>query len=203
MIKDKNIDWKWRYLLIPAAAIVNQQAETAGVPTGLGTGGMVMSAINSKLAWGGLEIDAEGNDATGDEIQFWTAVPRDMDCLHPLRIRVYWSTSSSTTTEIMEFIALYVKHTPNSTALIDGTTALDTVIPIDYTVAAYTLQVTDWGIVNGNAFDNGDFIAWEIRVGAQTTITLSSDHIIAVEFAYTPKMTAGPGRAFPAVNPGY
>lgn len=204
MIKDRNVIWRQKKLSIYAAELLNRSAETAGVPTGLGTGGVVMAQINSLSALSGIQIDAAGADATGDEIHWWMTVPYDMDIRHPLRLRVLWTSGSSTAADDVAFVAMYTPIVIHDTAIVAAATALNTVIPSDLVTGAWDLQATGWGIANGSLFAEGGAITWEIRCSV-ADVDLSGEKlfVLGVEFMYTPQRMHGPGNSKEAINPNF
>lgn len=201
MLRDRHIDWRMRTLFFYAAHLLGvlPEDETSKVRTGLGTGTPVLSQINSKLSWSGIQIDAVGADNTGDEIQFWMPLPADMDIKHPLYIRIHWTSGSSTTSDAVDFAAKYRTINRHDDALDDAATAFSTDVPSDNVTGAWDYQVTGWGKIDGETFVEGDVAAFEIRA-ASADVDLSAEKlfVLGVEFAYTPKLTRGGGRAFEA-----
>ena len=191
-----------------AYELIAQQPENTSSKyrAGLGTGAPVLATCNSLSALGGLQIDAAGADGAGDEIHWMMPVPYDMDTKHPLKIRVILTSGSSTVADDVAFVAIYTAIVPHSTTIVTAATALDTLIPSDLVTGAFQYQLTGWGVVEGSKFTAGGTITWEIRCSV-ADVDLSGEllYVLGVEFAYTPKLTGGPGHgpSRPAFDPGY
>ncbi|MBW2307493.1 MAG: hypothetical protein JRG73_11215 [Deltaproteobacteria bacterium] len=201
MLQDRHMDWRVRSLFFYATHLLGMLPEdgTSKVRTGLGTGAPVLARINSKLSWCGIQIDAAGADGVGDEIQFWMPLPADMDTKHPLYLRVHWTSGSSTTTDEVSFAAKYRVINRHDDALDDAATAFSTDVPPDSVTGAWDYQVTGWGEIDAGTFIEGDVAAFEIRA-ASADVDLGTEKlfVLGIEFAYTPRMTRGGGRAFEA-----
>ena len=143
-------------------------------------------------------------DDAGDMVNCSIPVPRDLNPLHPIGIRVVYGTGSATAADSVEWIVLYDVLT-EGTALAIGSTVLDTVIGAE-TISGVTdaLEFSGRGVINGGAVsrtvneNNVSFFSFLVECQALTVITEDVIYF-GLQMDYVPKRSQGPERT---QNPG-
>jgi len=184
MIKDKNIAWRRKRVLIKLSDMLGI---TANRLASLGAGDAVFQEVDAAVQLAGLAAAA-----AGDEIFDLWPLPWDMDRTHPLRFR-YWFSHSTTDADEPVFKTFY-KGIGKQIALTAANSSPDETVTHDaHTVStsADALEITEWAeSVSDTLIASTDFallLACEIdNLGSAGANEIS---IFALEIEYTLKAT--------------
>lgn len=197
MIKhDKEILWRPGRMFIPVASFNGWTYEATGAAGVKSAGAGTPSATNLQFT----EIGSTGIvgmlfEAAGNSIMHTTLLPYDYDRTKRLYVRVHWSSGSTDTADTIDWLIQYTAIVPNTTAIINPATALDTVIAQD-TVPVATANIwcaTDWGIITADKFaDNVEAVTFEVEMDAFSAGLSEAKHLLGLELMYTPKRLQGP-----------
>jgi hypothetical protein len=197
MIRDFNIEWLEQRVYIPAwnfqtFAIVGPSggATDLGGANGAGAGAPVMTEIGATGITGG-EIGANGDMFS----TLWC--PSDVDITKQIRARVWWTQTSTTTTDTIDWIVTYTPIIAETTVLVDPVTALSTAITLADASSgvAARVQATAFGVLNRNTLaDTVDLLALRVEADAIGTFSANEPLFLGLELRYTPRRTAGPRR---------
>jgi hypothetical protein len=152
-------------------------------PASVGAGAPVFAEI-STFGISGVTMTA------GDVVAHMMAIPGHWDKDHPSRIRVVYSTASTTAADKHDWIVLYTGITPEVTELIAPATALDTAIALDDldSGTAHTIQASAWGVWNaGTLTAANEFLSFSVELDATDAAEVIS--LYGVQLEFTPKMT--------------
>lgn len=197
MIRDFNIEWLEKRVFIPAwtfqtFAIVGPSggATDTGGAQGAGAGNPVMTEIGTTGIVGG-EIAAAGDKFA----TIW--MPGDLDITKQLRARVWWTQTSTTATDTVDWLVTYTPLVAETTVLVDPVTALSTAITLADASSgvANTVQATSFGVINRNTVANTtDLISLGVEADGIGTFSANEVLFLGLELRYTPRKTAGPRR---------
>lgn len=132
----------------------------------------------------------------GMEVTHYMMLPANFDRRHPLYVRLHWTNGGTDTADTVDWKVRYTKIVPNTTAIIDVATALDTVIAQDTTPAAVanTWAATAWGAILPKVTaiaDNVEAILWEVEMDTKDTDMAEDLWLLGMELKWTPKRLAG------------
>ena len=161
----------------------------AGVAVSTGVGDMVEAEIGS-LSMVALVATA------GDEHDFFINLPRDMNVVHPLGIRIRYSTASTTAADTHTWVTLYDMIAEDA-AIAIGTTACDTTHVAASDTDSGVANAWQWStraVINGNTFTetnltNEDILALNIELDA--TDASETIHLHGICIDYVPKRAQG------------
>lgn len=215
-INDYQVERNWRAVSIPAAQFCSaaestldsltlnegtpNTLNTATITTGLGGNGLPLQNINSTGLFGVLM------NTPGDLVKTLFRAPYDIDYLHPVYVRVLWTSGSSTTADTITWKAFYKVFSPNNDQL-SGTinTALDTVIPQDTVAAgtAFTICQTAPGKIDANQINDEVLLGLAVEMDAKAGGLSEDVFFLGLELLYVPhvfgtKYGAGIVGALPA-----
>jgi hypothetical protein len=184
VIRDKNVEWLEKRVYIPAQAF-----QTYVTGAGISDGDPVFTEL-STFGIAGISIAA-----AGDAVAHAWMVPYDLDRSKQIRFRVWWTQTSTTATDTVDWIVTYQAVVEESTVLAAPATALSTVVPLADASSgtAHQMQATDFGIINKNTL--GATVAFlNLKVEADAIGTFSIDEVkfMGLEVRYTPRRCAGP-----------
>jgi hypothetical protein len=161
-----------------------------GVSVSTGVGDMVTAEIGS-LSKVSLVITA------GDEHDFFMRLPRDMNVLHPMGVRIFFTTASTTGADTHTWITLYgVIDEDAAWAL--GTTAMDTTHVVATDVdsgVANGWQKSTRAIIDGATFTRTQVVARSLlafNLELDATDASEAIHLDGIEVDYVPKRYVGP-----------
>ena len=193
-VNDRAFKWRPGRLYIPASSFT-------GLAAGIGqhTGAPIEAEIGTTGDAGFLV------DTAGDMVVTTHMIPSDFDRKFPLKVRVHWSSASTTTADTIDFIVLYSALIPEVTGQITPATALSTAIAQDTvpTTTALTRNRTAWGVINGNTISKyAEDISWLIELDAFAAGLTEAKNILGLELMYTPRrLYYGDGMAVEAKMP--
>jgi hypothetical protein len=198
IIRNANIDFIAKKVIIPASAFVQSQVTGASVilDAGFGTGAAQLLELGTS-AHGAIRLEAVSDDVN----YLW--IPSDFDNRHPLYVRYLWTSDYGTANGTATFTTLYTAIVSGSAVAI-GATALTKTHGASTKVSA-TARAAYWspyGMIaplatgaNANMTFGSDTIAIAFNTvcSAVSGITIASDfvHLIAMELTYTPRLTFG------------
>lgn len=195
MIRDFNMEWLEARVFIPAQAFTGYvAATTAGTfeePTSANTGAAELTEL-STFGLVGLQIGA-----AGDMVSTIWMTPYDLDITKQIRFRVWWTQSSTTATDTIDWIVTYQRIVEESTVLVDPVTALNTVVPLADASSgtAWHMQASGFGIINRNTLvDTNVFLNLRVEADAIGTFSADEPFFLGLEIRYTPRRAAGPRR---------
>lgn len=179
MIRDKNIAWLEKRVYLPAQAF-----QTFVTGAGIAAGDPVFAEL-STFGISGISI----HDA-GDMVAHAWMAPYDLDITKQIRFRVWWTQTSTTATDSVDWIVTYTKVVEESTVLVAPVTALDTVVPLAdlSSGTAYQMQATDFGVIAKNTL-TATTAFLNLNVEADAIGTFSADEVLfmGLEVRYTPR----------------
>lgn len=199
--KDAEMLWRPETLFIPATRFTGMTtlAIDEGGATSHAQGATWVSAHTSTPI--SKEISTIGHvgllmNTDGMEVTHYMMLPSNFDRRHPLYVRLHWTNGGTDVADTILWKVRYTKIVPNTTAIIDVATALDTVIATDTTPAATanTWAATEWGAILPKVTaiaDNVEAILWEIEMDTKDTDMSEDSWLLGMELAWTPKALAG------------
>jgi len=180
MIRDKNMDWLERRVLLLA-----QDFQTYVTGVGVATGLPVFQQIASSGITG-IQI----NQASDAIATFW--MPTDVDRSKQIRFRVWWS-KNSTDADVETATVTYTPYVAGTTVIIDPATALSTAIPAyTFGTTANVLEVTDFGILNKNTLLTTTAMLGLKVASTMTNASANEISIVGLEIRFTPREMFGP-----------
>jgi hypothetical protein len=196
MIRDKNVEWLEARLYIPVTHFTTftdiVDATDASENTSI-QGAAAGNPELEELSTFGIAVGSIA--AAGDTFTHLMMVPYDLDRSKQIRFRVWWTQTSTTATDSVDWILTYQAITEESTVLAAPTTALNTVIPLGdlSSGTAFHAQATDFGIINKNTLAAATAMLG-LQVEADAIGTFSADEVkfLGLEMRYTPRRCAGP-----------
>lgn len=179
-LNDKNFDWARK-------RIYRSYMDLASWVT-LGTNAYTGAAAADEVKATGLAGAAVA--ATTDVVPDAILLPYDLDQEQETRIRVYWDTEATPTTDTLKWVGKYGTLS-NASAIAVGTTAFDTVIAQDTSAGADKLNISAWGIIIKNKLSPGKLTTFNFQP-ATTTINLAGEptHFLGYEIEYAPRRTS-------------
>lgn len=139
-------------------------------------------------------VNAVTMDTAGDMVATYMQLPYDFDIKQSMYVRVHWSTASVTTADTIDWIVTFLAITPNTTAIADATTALNSTIAQDTvpTTTADTWNVTAFGRINGDTFtEANEGVVWKVEMDAFAAGLTEAKNFLGLELVYTPKRLVG------------
>lgn len=184
MIKDKNIEWLEKRVYLPAQAF-----QTYVTGASVSTGDPVFQEV-AATGITGIQIAA-----AGDAISHAWMVPYDLDRGRQVRFRIWYSQTSTTPTDSVDWTLTYQQILEESTVMVLPATALDTVIPLAdlSSGVASQLQASDFGVIARNTLTTTCmFLNLLVVATAIGTYSANEINLMGLEVRYTPRRTGGP-----------
>ena len=194
MIKDRNIGYKYKTEFMSAYTFNYYELSTGTTPPVQGTiGGAAKLAEIGDLGVVGVKTLNAGEFA-----RLTFPVPSYWDTANKIFVRCIWSDNGTAGTENMEahWAVWYQEKTygtaPLAASGAGNATALDSLIPADkHSGSADTIQATPWGTVNaGSIASTTDYLTVDVELDVDTNDL--DPVLVGIEWAYLPKLTAGP-----------
>lgn len=179
MIRDRNVDWARTRIFRHSWEFPAWIANATG-PVGSGTGAPDITEINAKFTAADLR-------ATTDVLVDVVMLPYDLDETFKTYFRVYWSTTSTTTTDNLTWKLLYGQMS-NAGAAAIGTTALDTALAQQTVTLGNIVTITGWGNIAANKpLAPGKLMT--MHCDLHSTDATEAVFLIGYEMEYTPRRT--------------
>lgn len=162
----------------------------SGVGVSTGVGDMVEAEIGS--------LDVVALVATaGDKHSWFVTIPRDMNVVQPLGLKIKFSTASTTAADTHTWITLYDLIAEDSAYAV-ATTAMNTPHVAASDTDSGVANAWQWStraVIDGSTFSetnltNGDMIS--INVELDATDASEAIHLIGIQLDYMPKRGQGP-----------
>jgi hypothetical protein len=180
LIRDKNIDWLERRVLLLA-----QDFQTFITGAGVSTGAPVFQQIAASGITG-IQV----NQASDAIATLW--MPSDIDRSKQIRFRVWWSKNSADA-DVETATVTYTAYVAGTTVIIDPATALSTAIPAyTFGTTANVLEVTGFGVINKNTLLTTTAMLGLKVASTMTTASANEINIVGLEIRYTPRLMNGP-----------
>ena len=161
---------------------------SAGVSASTGVGAAPEAEAGS-LSAVGLHMDA------GDEHDFFWTIPNNLNHLHPIGIKVRFSSATATGGDNHTFIGLFDILTVGTSAIAIGSTVLDTTIAVTSAIGtADVIQETARGVINGATVSEANVAAMDVMA---INIELDADdaseemNVYGIIVDFVPKMDEG------------
>lgn len=183
MIRDKNVEWLERRELLLA-----QHFQTYVTGASVSDGDPVFQEIGT-TGITGIQIAAAG-DAIAT---IW--MPSNVDRSKQIRFRVWWSQSSVTATDTVDWLVTYTAVVEESTVLVNPATVLSTAVPLADASSgtANQIQMSDFGIITRNTLPATiAALALKVEADAIGTFLANEVSLLGLEIRYTPREMSGP-----------
>ena len=199
--RDAELLWRPERLFIPALFFTGMTtvAINEGGATAHAQGATWASAHTSTPI--AKEISTIGHvgllmNTDGMEVTHYMTLPYSFDITQPLHVRLHWTNGGTDVADTALFKVRYTKIVPNTTAIIDVATDLDTAIATDTTpvATANTWAATEWGILDPKTTaiaDNVEAILWEVEMDTKDSDMSEDLWLLGMELMWTPKRLAG------------
>ena len=188
MIKDRNIDYRWRKKTIWAKEWANAVGAATAVLDTLDVGGTPVSATLNTSGVMGFSLDA-----AGEFVRHVMPINSDVDWDNDVWFRVLWSSGSSTPADTIDWKFLWKTVAINGALPPTVDETLGTTIAQDNVTAANELQVTAAGKIDGGTIDtSAQVIVIDAEMEAFAAGLSEVKLFLGVEMAYIPKFTDGP-----------
>jgi hypothetical protein len=146
------------------------------------------------------EVNATGiggflMNTAGDEVNYLGAIPSDLDITKQVRLRVWWTTDSTTNTDTVDWVVRYsLLQADQSTAIGSPATVLNTVIAQDLVLGstAELPHATAFGVIDRSVIpENSVLWGLEVEVDAKDAGLAEDLWFLGLEVRYTPRLTVG------------
>jgi len=194
MIKDRNIDYKYRIETIHASAMTSM-GNLVGTEDGdadfIHPAGSNADALLTTFGSAGL-VGWKMTTA-GRLVRHLLYSPTYMDWENDIFFRVIWTSGSSTTADTIDWKVL-LGRTGSDTAPTGAAVPLGPPIARDTVAAANVVQYTRWGTLIASTLvpDDTNFITVDVEMDAFAAGLSEDKGLLGVQIAYIPKLTDGP-----------
>ena len=187
MIKDKNIGYKFKFHTIDAMEF----GFDALSGEGLATAGCTYEEIGT-TGVGGITYAL-----SGQVCRYVMVKPSDWDFDNDIFVRVVFATLSTTTAHTIDWTVTVGGRTFGEAILSAGNALSTPITQSTNEAVAAAPQASAAGIIDGGLVGGStdDFLVFDVEMDAFAAGLTAQKSLMALQFAYTPKLTDGPQQA--------